>query len=90
MEESPSNSYLIYLKSKIGESLENVLNTHLENGQITPECKQKFLEIFEEEMYSKIEGANKGKATIKGTVESFNFCDNIWTFKGSHTKDHKQ
>jgi len=73
-------SYELYRQTKIGESLVEALDELVSEDKLPPEMAMKVLEQFDKSMFETLSERVKSKATIKGSLHTYRFCDNVWTF----------
>lgn len=73
--------YEIYRKSSLGVALEDTLDELVVNGVIDPGTANYIFTqydiAFAEAMNSE---SFKGKAHIRGDIDTYRFCDEVWTF----------
>lgn len=70
----------IYRQCKLGDSLVEALDVLIKDGKITPELAYKVLSEFDSAMVNALITKVQTKATFRGNLDTYRFCDNVWTF----------
>ncbi|ELT94433.1 hypothetical protein CAPTEDRAFT_146781 [Capitella teleta] len=73
-------SYQLYRNTTLGNTLQESLDDLIQCGQITPELALKVLQQFDEAINTALSTRVKNKVTFKGHLNTYRFCDNVWTF----------
>ncbi|KAL3153353.1 hypothetical protein ABBQ38_011694 [Trebouxia sp. C0009 RCD-2024] len=76
----------VYRQTKLGDSLVSALEDLLDNGKITPDLAIKVLSEVSPSILEAIKTNFKAKTAFKGKLDSYRFCDNVWTFILSDAK----
>mmetsp|Transcript_6816 Transcript_6816/g.17456 ORF Transcript_6816/g.17456 Transcript_6816/m.17456 type:complete len:121 (-) Transcript_6816:856-1218(-) len=71
--------YELYRRSTLGMTLTDALDEMVTNGELTPTIAMKVLAQFDKCMGQALKEM-KTKTTFKGTLDTYRFCDNVWTF----------
>ena len=71
--------YELYRRSTLGMTLTDALDEMVTNGELTPSIAMKVLTQFDKSMNEAL-GSVKTKTTFKGNLDTYRFCDNVWTF----------
>eukprot|EP01097_Dermamoeba_algensis_P010416 TRINITY_DN76_c0_g1_i1.p1 TRINITY_DN76_c0_g1~~TRINITY_DN76_c0_g1_i1.p1 ORF type:complete len:112 (-),score=17.55 TRINITY_DN76_c0_g1_i1:45-380(-) len=72
--------YELYRKTTLGVSLTDSLEELLQNSKISPELAAKVLLQFDKSINHALTNQVKTKASFKGHLHTFRFCDGVWTF----------
>ncbi|XP_065176431.1 transcription initiation factor IIA subunit 2-like [Sycon ciliatum] len=72
-------SYQLYRNTTLGHSLQECLDELIQSHQITPALALQVLLEFDKAI-SKAFGNVKTKSHFKGSLRTYRFCDNVWTF----------
>lgn len=70
----------IYRQSKLGDSLVEALDVMIKDEKITPDLAFKVLGEFDSAMVNALATKVTARATFKGHLDTYRFCDNVWTF----------
>jgi transcription initiation factor TFIIA small subunit len=70
----------LYRKCTLGECLVDSLDQLIRNGQITPQLAIRVLSQYDKSMTDALQLRIKTKFVIKGHLNTYNFCDDVWTF----------
>lgn len=70
----------IYRQSKLGDSLVEALDVMITQEKITPDLAYKVLGEFDSAMVNALATKVNARATFKGHLDTYRFCDNVWTF----------
>ncbi|KAJ3079225.1 hypothetical protein HDU99_000108, partial [Rhizoclosmatium hyalinum] len=73
-------AYEFYRQSSIGQSLTDALDEMIEDGSIEPNVAIAMLKQFDNSMAEALRLQVRAKATIKGKLQIYRFCDDVWTF----------
>ncbi|KAL0030369.1 hypothetical protein WJX77_012458 [Trebouxia sp. C0004] len=76
----------IYRQTKLGDSLVSALEVLVESDKITADLAIKVLSEFDTSYLEAIKNSFKAKTSVKGKLDSYRFCDNVWTFIVSDAK----
>ncbi|KDN44524.1 putative transcription initiation factor iia gamma chain [Tilletiaria anomala UBC 951] len=78
--------YELYRRSSIGVHLTDALDELIQSGHINPVLAMKVLTQFDKSIAETLNKNVKAKCTIKGHLQSYNHCYEVWTLKV--TKGH--
>ncbi|KAL5020076.1 hypothetical protein ScPMuIL_002968 [Solemya velum] len=73
-------SYQLYRNTTLGHTLQESLDELIQCGQITPQLALKVLLQFDKAINTALASRLKNKITFKGRLNTYRFCDNVWTF----------
>ncbi|XP_065829974.1 transcription initiation factor IIA subunit 2-like [Oscarella lobularis] len=73
-------SYQLYRNTTLGNSLEESLDELVQTGQISAQLALQVLLQFDKTMNETLAKKTKNKVTFKGQLNTYRFCDNVWTF----------
>ncbi|XP_013411084.1 transcription initiation factor IIA subunit 2 [Lingula anatina] len=73
-------SYQLYRNTTLGNTLQESLDELIQCGQITPQLALKVLLQFDKAINNALATRVKSKLTFKGHLNTYRFCDNVWTF----------
>eukprot|EP00771_Trimastix_marina_P000615 gnl/Trimastix_PCT/1633.p1 GENE.gnl/Trimastix_PCT/1633~~gnl/Trimastix_PCT/1633.p1 ORF type:complete len:119 (+),score=5.41 gnl/Trimastix_PCT/1633:59-415(+) len=71
-------TYELYRKSTLGACLSETLESLIAESQITRDVGQQILQQFDEAMNERLQDL-KSRTTFKGKLNTYRFCDNVWT-----------
>jgi len=71
--------YELYRRSTLGMTLTDALDEMVTTGELTPTIAMKVLAQFDKFMNGALKSL-KTKLSFKGDLETYRFCDNVWTF----------
>eukprot|EP00834_Sanchytrium_tribonematis_P009026 NODE_1393_length_1158_cov_1.181303.p1 type:complete len:101 gc:universal NODE_1393_length_1158_cov_1.181303:383-685(+) len=69
----------LYRGTTIGSALTEALDELIREKKVTPALALQVLKQFDEELSFQI-GQTKNKITLKGSLSTYRFCDEVWTF----------
>ncbi|CAI4965609.1 ANL_HP_G0174020.mRNA.1.CDS.1 [Saccharomyces cerevisiae] len=72
--------YELYRRSTIGNSLEDALDTLISDGRIEASLAMRVLETFDKVVAETLKDNTQSKLTVKGNLDTYGFCDDVWTF----------
>ncbi|KAJ3209584.1 Transcription initiation factor IIA small chain (TFIIA 13.5 kDa subunit) [Dinochytrium kinnereticum] len=70
----------LYRRSTIGIALTDALDEMIQEGHIDPQTAMRILSQFDMSISKALNEKVKTKATIKGHLNVYRFCDDVWTF----------
>ncbi|XP_076439313.1 transcription initiation factor IIA subunit 2-like [Babylonia areolata] len=73
-------SYQLYRNTTLGHTLQESLDELIQMGQISPQLALKVLLQFDKAINTALSQRVKSKVTFKGKLNTYRFCDNVWTF----------
>ncbi|KAJ3246311.1 hypothetical protein HDU78_007395 [Chytriomyces hyalinus] len=74
------SSQIFYQQSSIGQALIDTLDDMVQDGSIEPQVAARTLQEFDKSLSEAFRTKVRAKATIKGKVDYFRGCDDVWTF----------
>lgn len=74
------SSYQLYRNTTLGHTLQESLDELIQMGQITPQLALKVLLQFDKAINLALANRVKNRITFKGKLNTYRFCDNVWTF----------
>ncbi|CAI6621895.1 AAC_HP2_G0032610.mRNA.1.CDS.1 [Saccharomyces cerevisiae] len=72
--------YELYRRSTIGNSLVDALDTLISDGRIEASLAMRVLETFDKVVAEALKDNTQSKLTVKGNLDTYGFCDDVWTF----------
>ncbi|KAK0672690.1 transcription initiation factor IIA, gamma subunit-domain-containing protein [Cercophora samala] len=76
-----SNSfYDLYRHGSLGMTLTDALDELIENNSIAPQLAMKVLTQFDRVVAETLQERVKSRLTFKGSLDTYRFCDEVWTF----------
>lgn len=72
--------YELYRRSTIGNSLVDALDTLISDGRIEASLAMRVLEAFDKVVAETLKEKTQSKLTVKGNLDTYGFCDDVWTF----------
>merc|ERR1711964_110491 len=72
--------YELYRGSSIGEALIDTIDDLINDGRIEPQLAMKILANFDRSIAETLAEKVKSRLTFKGHLETYRFCDDVWTF----------
>lgn len=73
-------SYQLYRNTTLGHTLQESLDELIQMSQISPQLALKVLLQFDKAINTALAQRVKSKITFKGKLNTYRFCDNVWTF----------
>lgn len=77
---TPSAYYELYRNSSVGETLIDTIDDLINDGRIEPQLAMKILAKFDKAIADTLSEKVKSRLTFKGHLETYRFCDDVWTF----------
>jgi transcription initiation factor TFIIA small subunit len=77
---NPGAYYELYRGSSIGEALIDTIDDLINDGRIEPQLAMKILSNFDKAISDTLSEKVKSRLTFKGHLETYRFCDDVWTF----------
>ena len=75
-------AYTLYRDTTLGNTLQEALDELLQIQMLSPSLALKILIQFDRSIYSALNTRVKNKLTFRaGKLNTYNFCDDVWTFK---------
>ncbi|XP_046856993.1 transcription initiation factor IIA subunit 2-like [Xenia sp. Carnegie-2017] len=72
-------SYELYRNTTLGNSLQESLDELIQSQQINPQLALQVLQQFDKAINHAL-SSQKSRASFKGHLKVYRFCDNVWTF----------
>lgn len=75
--------YELYRRSTIGVALTDALDTLISDQKIQPQLAMTILNNFDRIISDNLKseaGTAKSRLTFKGDLDTYRFCDDVWTF----------
>ncbi|KAK6436234.1 Transcription initiation factor IIA subunit 2 [Oleoguttula sp. CCFEE 5521] len=72
--------YELYRATSIGNALADSLDTLISQRRIEPQLAMRVLQNFDQAMASVIGDKVKARLQFKGHLDTYRFCDEVWTF----------
>ncbi|MCJ1309888.1 Transcription initiation factor IIA small chain (TFIIA 13.5 kDa subunit) [Agyrium rufum] len=73
-------AYELYRRSSIGLALIDTLDVFVHDGRMEPQLAMKVLSSFDRAITEILAGQVKARLTFKGHLDTYRFCDEVWTF----------
>ena len=73
-------SYQLYRNTTLGNTLQESLDELIQSQQITPQLALQVLLQFDKSINNALASKVKNRVTFKGRLNTYRFCDNVWTF----------
>ncbi|KAI7837111.1 hypothetical protein COHA_009059 [Chlorella ohadii] len=70
----------LYRQSKLGQSLVDALDQLVEEGKLPPQLALRVLDEYDQVVLDALENKVTAKGTLKGHLDIYRYCDNVWTF----------
>ncbi|KAG9244338.1 transcription initiation factor IIA, gamma subunit [Calycina marina] len=74
------NFYELYRRSSIGLALTDTLDDLISDGRLQPQLAMKILAGFDRVIAECLADKVKARLTFKGHLDTYRFCDEVWTF----------
>jgi len=74
------NFYELYRRSSIGMALTDTLDDLISERRIEPQLAMKILANFDRSITEVLAEKVKARLTFKGHLDTYRFCDEVWTF----------
>ncbi|KAI6247746.1 hypothetical protein HI914_03971 [Erysiphe necator] len=72
--------YELYRRSSIGMALTDTLDDLISDRRIEPQLAMKILANFDRSITEVLAEKVKARLTFKGHLDTYRFCDEVWTF----------
>ncbi|XP_046350360.1 transcription initiation factor IIA subunit 2-like [Haliotis rubra] len=79
-------SYQLYRNTTLGHTLQESLDELIQCGQISPGLALKVLLQFDKAINNALANRVKSKISFSGSLNTYRFCDNVWTFVLNNVK----
>ncbi|RAL65614.1 hypothetical protein DID88_005286 [Monilinia fructigena] len=77
---APQSFYELYRRSSIGMALTDTLDDLISERRIEPQLAMKILANFDRSITEVLADKVKARLTFKGHLDTYRFCDEVWTF----------
>jgi len=75
-----STYYELYRSSSVGVTLTDTLDDLIMQGRIDPQLAMKVLSNFDRSITEVLSDKVKANLSFKGHLDTYRFCDEVWTF----------
>ena len=72
--------YELYRRSSLGGALTDTLDSLITERRIEPQLAMKILLNFDKAVADSLTEKVKSRLTFKGHLDTYRFCDDVWTF----------
>ncbi|KAF8470163.1 transcription initiation factor IIA, gamma subunit, helical domain-containing protein [Kalaharituber pfeilii] len=72
--------YELYRSSSVGVTLTDALDDLIMQGRIDPQLAMKVLSNFDRSITEVLSDKVKASLSFKGHLDTYRFCDEVWTF----------
>ncbi|KAI0970534.1 transcription initiation factor iia small chain [Xylaria arbuscula] len=76
-----NNFYELYRRSSIGGALTDTLDDLITQNNIDPQLAMKVLANFDRAIAEVLQDKVRSRLTFKGSLDTYRFCDEVWTFQ---------
>jgi len=73
-------SYQLYRNTTLGNCLQETLDDLIQLQQISPQVAIRVLLEFDKAISNALSSRVRNRVTFKGDLNTYRFCDNVWTF----------
>ncbi|KAL2153408.1 hypothetical protein VTH82DRAFT_4563 [Thermothelomyces myriococcoides] len=80
MAASSTNYYDLYRHGSLGVALTDALDELIGDERIDPQLAMKVLTQFDRVIAETLQEKVKARLTFKGNLDTYRFCDEVWTF----------
>ncbi|RUP44019.1 transcription initiation factor IIA, gamma subunit, helical domain-containing protein, partial [Jimgerdemannia flammicorona] len=77
---APTHYYELYRRSSLGMALTDSLDELIQTGHMNPQLAMKVLTQFDKSITEALANRVRSRATFKGHLHTYRFCDEVWTF----------
>jgi transcription initiation factor TFIIA small subunit len=74
------SQYSLYRESSLGKALTDTLDELIQEQLLDPPTAMKVLAQFDISISEALHTKVKSRATLKGHLHVYRFCDDVWTF----------
>ncbi|KAI8630270.1 transcription initiation factor IIA [Xylariaceae sp. FL1651] len=75
------NIYELYRQSSVGTALADTLEDLFIKNRIDPQLVMKVLANFDRAIPRALQGKVRSRLTFNGNLDTYRFCDEVWTFQ---------
>ena len=75
-----ASQYELYRRSSLGLALTDTLDDLIQEGLLDPQMAMKVLAQFDSSIAEALKSKVRSRATLKGHLHVYRFCDDVWTF----------
>ncbi|KAF2458943.1 transcription initiation factor IIA, gamma subunit-domain-containing protein [Lineolata rhizophorae] len=76
----PKQYYELYRQTSVGQALTDTLDDLISERRIEPQLAMKILANFDKAVADVIADKVKSRMSFKGHLDTYRFCDDVWTF----------
>ncbi|KAH9908639.1 transcription initiation factor IIA gamma chain [Xylariomycetidae sp. FL2044] len=76
-----SQFYELYRRSSVGTALTDTLDDLITDNRIDPQLAMKILANFDRAITEVLQDKVRSRLTFKGSLDTYRFCDEVWTFQ---------
>ncbi|KAL2263187.1 hypothetical protein VTK26DRAFT_7842 [Humicola hyalothermophila] len=80
MASGATNFYDLYRHGSLGTCLTDALDELIGDERIDPQLAMKVLTQFDRIIAETLQDKVKARLTFKGSLDTYRFCDEVWTF----------
>ncbi|KAI8902716.1 transcription initiation factor IIA, gamma subunit-domain-containing protein [Globomyces pollinis-pini] len=77
---TPQSQYQLYRESSLGKALTDTLDELIQESLLDPQTAMKVLSQFDISISEALHSRVRSRATLKGHLHTYRFCDDVWTF----------
>ncbi|KAI1335839.1 transcription initiation factor IIA [Xylariaceae sp. FL0016] len=78
---SAGSFYELYRRSSVGTALTDSLDDLITDHRIDPQLAMKVLANFDRAIAEVLQDKVRSRLTFKGSLHTYRFCDEVWTFQ---------
>ncbi|EJT78652.1 transcription initiation factor IIA gamma chain [Gaeumannomyces tritici R3-111a-1] len=75
-----STFYELYRRSSIGTALTDALDDLIQENRMDPQLAMKIVANFDRAIAETLNEKVKSRLTFRGSLDTYRFCDDVWTF----------
>ncbi|KAJ3274801.1 Transcription initiation factor IIA small chain (TFIIA 13.5 kDa subunit) [Terramyces sp. JEL0728] len=72
--------YQLYRESSLGRALTDTLDDLIQDSLLDPQTAMQVLTQFDASISEALHAKVRSRATLKGHLHVYRFCDDVWTF----------
>ncbi|ORY65517.1 transcription initiation factor IIA [Pseudomassariella vexata] len=81
MASAPQSFYELYRRSSVGTALTDTLDDLITEHRIDPQLAMKILANFDRAIAEVLQEKVRARLSFKGSLDTYRFCDEVWTFQ---------
>jgi transcription initiation factor TFIIA small subunit len=74
------SQYQLYRESSLGRALTDTLDELIQDSALDPQTAMTVLNQFDASISEALHSKVRSRATLKGQLHVYRFCDDVWTF----------